>query len=99
MVPVRDGKVVPPAGCVLRTFPEQGRSHTLERVKYRANPPTSGPHHPVPAADGVYAPGGEPQVEKWVHSLAHGRVLIQYRPGTTTRRIRALRSLFNERLL
>lgn len=85
------------AGCVLRTFPEQGREHTEGVATYATNPPTSGPHNPEPAADGIYAPGASPQVEKTVHALEHGRVLIQYRPGASQRRVDALTKVYTAR--
>ena len=85
------------AGCVLERFPAEGLEHTQDPVEYETNPPTSGPHHPLAARDGRYAPGGEPRVEKWVHSLEHGRVLIQYAPGSSARRVQALASVFDER--
>jgi hypothetical protein len=71
------------AGCQLLNPPSEGRNHTADPVTYKnSNPPASGPHNPVPADDGIYAPGNEPAKEHWVHSLEHGRVLIQYKPGT-----------------
>jgi Protein of unknown function (DUF3105) len=47
-----------------------------KRSEYNSFPPTSGPHHPVPAPFGVY---DEP-VEQYrlVHNLEHGGVVIQY---------------------
>jgi hypothetical protein len=72
------------AGCQLLNPPSEGRNHTTDPVTYKnSNPPASGPHNPVPADDGIYAPGNEPAKEHWVHSLEHGRILIQYKPGTT----------------
>ena len=85
------------AGCVLKSFRYEGAGHTEEPVKYRTNPPTSGAHHPGWPDDDVYAPGEEPQVEKWVHALEHGRVIVQYRPGTSTKRIRTLTAVVRER--
>ena len=85
------------AGCVIKSFSSQGAGRTEEPVKYASNPPTSGPHHPEWPDDGVYAAGDEPQVEKWVHALEHGRVIVQYRPGTTARRVRALTAVVRER--
>src|SRR5580765_5223048 len=68
------------AGCQYNSYPSEGRNHTTGKVKYKTNPPTSGPHNPTPAQDGLYAPGNEPAPENWVHSLEHGRVLFQYKP-------------------
>jgi hypothetical protein len=87
------------AGCTYRAFPSEGRNHvtrTLTPADYKTNPPTSGQHNPVPAADGLYVPGNEPPLEHWVHTLEHGRVEFQYRPGTSASVIAQLTQLFNE---
>jgi hypothetical protein len=87
------------AGCTYRAFPSEGREHvtrTLTPADYKTNPPTSGQHNPVPAADGLYVPGNEPPLEHWVHTLEHGRVEFQYKPGTPASVIAQLTTLFNE---
>jgi Protein of unknown function (DUF3105) len=84
------------AGCALRDYPSFGQEHTTGAVTYKSNPPTSGPHNPQPAQDGAYAPGDQPAVAQTVHSLEHGRVELQWRPGTSQRTIGRLQSLFNE---
>jgi hypothetical protein len=85
------------AGCELNEHEDEGREHTeSDDVEYEANPPTSGPHHPVPAEDGVYAPDNPPNPGPSVHSLEHGRVLVQYRPGTPQRRVAQLEAMVNE---
>jgi hypothetical protein len=84
------------AGCTLRDFPSFGQEHTTSAVTYKSNPPTSGPHNPVPAQDGAYAPGNPPAVAQTVHALEHGRVELQWRPGASQRIIGQLQSLFNE---
>lgn len=71
-------------------------AHTSEPVKYRMNPPTNGPHNPVWAADGNYAGRTTPQVEQLVHSLEHGRIQIQYRPGLPAAQIKQLEALYDE---
>jgi uncharacterized protein DUF3105 len=86
------------AGCTFRSFPQFGRGHTLSKVKYKSNPPTSGPHNPTPAADGVYAPGDEPKPENFVHTLEHGRVEFQYKPGTSSADIQRIVALAQEPL-
>jgi hypothetical protein len=86
------------AGCVSKKFPVEGRTHTSSPVKYKTNPPTSGNHNPTPAQDGVYDPGNTPAKENFVHSLEHGRIEIQYRPGTPKRTIDQLETLFNEKV-
>lgn len=84
------------ANCEVGTHRIEGRDHTGEAVEYQTNPPTSGDHDPTPAQDGVYAPGNPPDVEASVHSLEHGRILIQYRKGTPAQRVNQLETLFNE---
>jgi hypothetical protein len=84
------------AGCTLESPEEEGRDHTEEEVEYDSNPPSSGPHHPQPAPDGVYDPANTPSMEALVHTLEHGRVLVQYRSGTPERTVAQLETLFNE---
>jgi len=92
------------AGCTVRAFPNEGETHTNGKRKltiadFKTNPPTSGEHDPEPAPDGVYAPGTEPEIENWVHTLEHGRILIQYKAGTSAAQIAQLQKLFNEPVL
>jgi len=86
------------AGCTLRSYPQADRfrGHTTAPVHYRTNPPTFGAHNPTPASDGDYAGQGTPPVEQLVHSLEHGRVQIQYRPGSSRREVEQLTTLFDE---
>jgi hypothetical protein len=84
------------AGCTFNSYRSEGRDHTSSKVTYKTNPPTSGPHNPVPAQDGIYQPGNEPAPENWVHSLEHGRVLFEYKPGTPAADVAKLRSLAEE---
>jgi hypothetical protein len=81
------------AGCTYKSFKAEGRNHTSGKVKYKTNPPTSGNHNPVPAQDGIYAPGNEPAPENWVHSLEHGRILFEYKPGTPPGEVAKLQKL------
>lgn len=87
------------AGCVYRAFPNEGRGHSAEKLTaadYKTNPPTSGTHNPTPAGDGLYIPGNEPAIANWVHTLEHGRILLQYKPGTPRAVMAQLTTLFNE---
>lgn len=86
------------SGCTYKKLPIQGRDHTDKKVHYVTNPPASGPHNPVPAQDGKYASGNEPEAEHWVHALEHGRVITMYRPGTPQATIDQLSALFDEPL-
>jgi hypothetical protein len=87
------------AGCVYRAFPDEGRDHVTKKLtaaNFKTNPPTSGAHNPNPAQDGVYAAGNEPAIENWVHTLEHGRILFQYRPGTSAATVAQLQKLYDE---
>jgi hypothetical protein len=82
------------AHCTLTSFPTEGREHTEGKVHYRTNPPTSGPHNPVPAPDRVYATAPPP--ENYVHSLEHGRIELQYRPDAPPAVRAALLGVYRE---
>jgi len=87
------------AGCAVREFPDEGAEHTEGARKpsdYKTNPPTSGNHNITPAQDGLYTAGSEPAIENWVHTLEHGRILLQYKPGTPKLVVDQLQTLFNE---
>jgi Protein of unknown function (DUF3105) len=83
------------AGCTVKTFPDEGRQHIPATGRYKTNPPT-GNHNPVPAEDGDYAGEKSPTKENAVHTLEHGRIELQYRPGTPAKVIGQMRSLLNE---
>ena len=70
------------AGCQVQTHRSEGRGHTSESVTYKTNPPTSGSHDPVAAQDGIYPTDGPPDLEQSVHALEHGRIDVQFKPGT-----------------
>ena len=89
------------SGCVYRTFPNEGQQHENKKftaADYKTNPPTSGAHLPPgqEAQDGLYVAGTEPEIGSWVHTLEHGRILFQYRPGTDKAVVAQLEKLFNE---
>jgi type II secretory pathway pseudopilin PulG len=86
------------AGCTFNSYRSEGRNHTTGKVKYKTNPPTSGSHNPTPAQDGLYAPGNEPAPENAVHSLEHGRIEFQYKPGTSKADVAKFRKLAEEEL-
>jgi hypothetical protein len=93
------------AGCVQINTPDsvartdQNRTHVDPgtKVNYRTNPPSYGPHYPVPASDGEYAPGHTPAVGYVVHAMEHGRVEYQYSPALAAGNLNDLDALFNER--
>jgi type II secretory pathway pseudopilin PulG len=86
------------AGCTFNSYKSEGRNHTTGKVKYKTNPPTSGNHNPTPAQDGLYAPGNEPAPENFVHSLEHGRIEFQYKPGTSKADVAKFQKLAEEEL-
>jgi Protein of unknown function (DUF3105) len=86
------------AGCVLMSPRIEGRDHVTTPVTYHTNPPSSGPHNPTPALDGIYDPGNAPSPEHYVHALEHGRIEVQYKPGTPANRISQLETLVSEPL-
>jgi uncharacterized protein DUF3105 len=82
------------AGCELKSFPIEGRTHVTGTVKYKTNPPTSGNHNPVPAEDGAYTEA--PGTEHLVHSLEHGRIIVQFKPTVPAKVKGDLKALFDE---
>jgi hypothetical protein len=87
------------AGCKV-THPEiEGATHETKQFApsdYRTNPPTSGNHNPDWYEDGIYAPGGTPELGKLVHTLEHGRIDVQYKPGTPEADVAKLEALLAE---
>jgi len=84
------------AGCTVKRVKEEGSDHVSGPVKYKTNPPTSGDHAPpelVPD-DGAYREA--PEKERLVHSLEHGRIVIQYRPTAPAALQGSLKALFDE---
>jgi uncharacterized protein DUF3105 len=86
------------AGCTFSQFKSEGRNHTAGKVTYKTNPPTSGDHNPTPAQDGIYRAGNSPPKENFVHTLEHGRIEFQYKPGTPAADVAKLRRLAEEPL-
>lgn len=91
-------KAAEAAGCVLQDPPLESSSHVEKPVTYKSNPPTSGNHSATPALDGLYEKGNEPAPENWVHSLEHGRVVLQYAPDTPPELVAQLETLASEPL-
>jgi hypothetical protein len=87
------------AGCRL-THPEiEGAQHEEREFTagdYETNPPTSGVHFPEWYEDGVYPPGSVPQLGMLVHTLEHGRINVQYKPGTPAQTVEQLEALLAE---
>jgi hypothetical protein len=85
------------AGCQLANPAFEGANHDDQKqftaADYKTNPPTSGDHHPEPYEDGVYEPDTTPSLGKLVHTLEHGRINIQYKPGTPAETVAQLEAL------
>jgi Protein of unknown function (DUF3105) len=92
------------AGCVTLDTPDSiartdaNRTHVQPgtKVPYATNPPSFGPHYPVPASDGVYPPSKTPATGYIVHAMEHGRIEYQYSPSLPAANVKQLEALFNE---
>jgi hypothetical protein len=87
------------AHCTLVNAPIEGNTHETKNFTekdYKTNPPTSGNHNPVWYQDGIYEPGDTPRLGMIVHPLEHGRIEIQYKPGTPKSTVNELETLFNQ---
>jgi Protein of unknown function (DUF3105) len=87
------------AGCKVTHPPLEGAGHEEREFKpgdYDTNPPTSGPHKPDWYEDGVYTPGSTPDLGMLVHTLEHGRINVQYKPGTPEADVAKLEALLAE---
>jgi hypothetical protein len=87
------------AGCKLTNPPIEGATHETKDFKasdYKTNPPTSGNHYPEWYQDGVYQAGDTPNLGMLVHTLEHGRIDVQYAPGTPAKTVAQLEALLAE---
>ena len=87
------------AGCELEHPEIQASSHEERQFTpgdYETNPPTSGPHFPTWYEDGIYDPGEAPDIGKTVHTLEHGRINVQYKPGTDAETVEQLEAFVAE---
>jgi hypothetical protein len=87
------------SGCKLEHPKFEGAGHETKEftpADYQSNPPTSGAHFPEWYDDGIYAPGDVPELGKLVHTLEHGRINIQYKPGTDAETVAQLEALVAE---
>lgn len=92
-------KAAEAAGCQLVEAPNEGANHEerdFTASDYKQNPPTSGTHYPEWAQDGIYNPGDTPPLGQLVHTLEHGRINVQYKPGTSATTIAQLETLITE---
>ena len=92
-------KAAKAAGCTVSNPPDEGRGHenkTFTAADYKSNPPTSGTHYPQWAQDGEYTQQTVPQLGELVHTLEHGRIDVQYKPGTPATVVKQLEALLAE---
>jgi hypothetical protein len=88
------------AGCELQLdLPDEGHTHLQPSdpvPDYGTNPPTSGDHiaQPLMQADGAYSEF--PQPVRFVHSLEHGRIEVQYSPDLAEKDQLAIKGVFDE---
>jgi hypothetical protein len=85
------------AGCKVVNPKDFGNDHVPSPdpvPKYKTDPPTSGPHDPIPQADGAYRE--EPEARHFVHSLEHGRIEIEYSPKLAAADQLKLKGVFDE---
>ena len=84
------------AGCKLEHPAIEGAQHEereFTEADYKTNPPTSGNHFPQWSEDGVYPSGSTPPLGELVHTLEHGRIDVQYKPGTSQETVDQLNAL------
>jgi Protein of unknown function (DUF3105) len=93
------------ANCDLQlNLENEGSTHFLNEDKdpgYKTNPATSGDHYGNPAetASGALADGAwlnTPPATRVVHSMEHGRVLIQYSPDLSEQEQLEIKGVFEE---
>jgi hypothetical protein len=92
-------KAAAAANCKVVNAPIEGNTHETKNFKasdYKTNPPTSGNHNPNWYQDGIYGPGDVPRLGMIVHPLEHGRIELQYKPGTPQSTIDQLEALVAE---
>jgi len=84
------------AGCQLKTVQAQVGNHSAaenatSNPKWNTDPPTSGPHFPVPAVYGEYDSPLKPA--QFVHNLEHGYTVVWYRSSAPRDQIDALEQI------
>ncbi len=87
------------AGCTVSNPAVEGANHEdkdFTASDYKTNPPTSGNHNPDWYDDGIYSPGDVPRLGMLVHPLEHGRIELQYKPGTPASTVSQLEALMAE---
>jgi hypothetical protein len=85
------------AGCEVETYESQGQDHVEalpEDFEYNSDPPTTGPHNPVPAPFDYYE---DPVDElRLVHNMEHGGVIVHFGDEVPAAQLEALREWWRE---
>lgn len=90
-------KTLAAAGCTLKTYPSQGRTHVSSlsaKVDYKSFPPTSGPHYYQPAIWNSY--DGPLVLVQEVHNLEHGGIIVQYGNKVPQSTVTQLQGFYSE---
>ncbi len=87
------------AGCQLETVAAAVGDHSAELdatsdPKWNTDPPTSGPHNPVPAVYGEY--DTPLRITQVVHNLEHGAVYVLFGPDVPAATVQQLRDFYFE---
>lgn len=87
------------AGCQLKTAPAGVGAHSVELdattdAQWNTDPPTSGPHNPVPAVYGAY--DTPLKISQVVHNLEHGAAFILYGPKVPASTVQQVRDFYSE---
>jgi hypothetical protein len=82
------------AGCTLKRYPNFGAQHTEDPPPFRTNPPTSGNHSPRHTEDLAFKTS--PPTAELVHTLEHGRVILQFKPSAPDAVRGQLKALYDE---
>ena len=88
------------AGCKLEHPKYEGAGHEKKQftiADYKTNPPTSGAHFETWYDDGIYPPGEATDLGQTVHTLEHGRINVQYKPGTPEATVNQLEAFLAEK--
>lgn len=93
------GPDAPPATCPAEgecQHPLLAAPHVVDisGVTYNSNPPSSGPHCPVPTRPGSYPDPAQAPRCNWIHSLEHGAIVFLYKcPAGCPAVVQALQAL------
>jgi Protein of unknown function (DUF3105) len=87
-------EAVKASGCEAEDYKSEGQDHVEGPVAYKSKPPNSGDHFVTPAEDGTYTEA--PPMERLVHSLEHGRIILWYKPDAPDSVKGSLKALYEE---